>query len=29
VIGAPGNKVGVIAAVPFGNGPTAVTNGDN
>ncbi len=28
VIGAPGNPVGVIAAVPYGNGPTAVTDGD-
>jgi len=27
-IEAPGNEVGVIAAVPFGNGPTAVSNGD-
>lgn len=27
VIGAPGNEVGVIAAVPFGNGPTAVASG--
>ena len=24
---APSNEVGVIAAVPFGNGPTAVSNG--
>ena len=28
VISAPGNEVGVIAAVPFGNGPTAVSSGD-
>jgi hypothetical protein len=28
VISAHGNEVGVIAAVPFGNGPTAVTSGD-
>jgi hypothetical protein len=27
-IRAPGGEVGVIAAVPFGNGPTAVTDGD-
>jgi len=27
-IEAPGTEVGVIAAVPFGNGPTAVTSGD-
>jgi TolB protein len=27
VISAPANEVGVIAAVPFGNGPTAVTSG--
>ena len=27
VIGAPSSEVGVIAAVPFGNGPTAVLNG--
>jgi len=29
VIPATGDKVGVVAAVPFGNGPTAVTNGDS
>jgi hypothetical protein len=28
VILAPAGQVGVIAAVPFGNGPTAVTDGD-
>ena len=27
VLTAPASEVGVIAAVPFGNGPTAVTNG--
>ena len=26
-VNAPGNEVGVIAAVPFGNGPTAITSG--
>ncbi|HUA40391.1 MAG TPA: hypothetical protein VMA32_02410 [Streptosporangiaceae bacterium] len=29
VITAPASQVGVIAAVPYGNGPTAVTNGDS
>jgi hypothetical protein len=28
VISAPASQVGVIAAVPYGNGPTAATNGD-
>jgi hypothetical protein len=27
VIPAPASQIGVVAAVPFGNGPTAVTNG--
>lgn len=27
VLGPPSNQVGVIAAVPYGNGPAAVTNG--
>ena len=27
VLGPPANQVGVIAAVPYGNGPAAVTNG--
>jgi hypothetical protein len=29
VLTAPASEVGVIAAVPYGNGPTAVTSGDN
>lgn len=29
VLTAPASEVGVIAAVPFGDGPTAVTNGDS
>lgn len=29
VIAAPASEVGVIAAVPYGNGPTAVTTGDS